>query len=240
MTEFTQVLMIDNHDSFTYNIVQYLEALQQDVVVWQNDAFALADIAALAPKAIIIGPGPCRPSDAGLSLAVIDTYKGQIPILGICLGHQAIGQAFGAQIVHAREIMHGRLSQVYHRQQGVFVELPSPFNVTRYHSLVIEAASLPDCLEITAWTSTDSITGLAAAKTSIAVTCIDEPSINETLIDEPSIDEIMAIRHRHLPIEGVQFHPESILSEAGYQLLNNFLQTHGLAVLDKDALPSVG
>jgi len=229
MTESTQVLMIDNHDSFTYNIVQYLEALQQDVVVWQNDAFALTDIAALAPKAIIIGPGPCRPSDAGLSLAVIDTYKGQIPILGICLGHQAIGQAFGAQIVHAREIMHGRLSQVYHCQQGVFAELPSPFNVTRYHSLVIEAASLPDCLEITAWTSSDSVTGLTA-KNGLAVTCIDEPSI----------DEIMAIRHRHLPIEGVQFHPESILSEAGYQLLNNFLQTHGLAVLDKDALPSVG
>lgn len=229
MTESTQVLMIDNHDSFTYNIVQYLEALQQEVVVWQNDAFALADIAVLAPKAIIIGPGPCRPSDAGLSLAVIDTYKGQIPILGICLGHQAIGQAFGAQIVHAREIMHGRLSQVYHRQQGIFAELPSPFNVTRYHSLVIEAASLPDCLEITAWTSTDSVTGLTA-KNGVAVTCIDEPSI----------DEIMAIRHRHLPIEGVQFHPESILSEAGYQLLNNFLQTHGLAVLDKDALPSVG
>ncbi|CAM4063171.1 aminodeoxychorismate/anthranilate synthase component II [Psychrobacter arenosus] len=211
MTESTQVLMIDNHDSFTYNIVQYLEALQQDVVVWQNDAFALADIAALAPKAIIIGPGPCRPSDAGLSLAVIEIYKGQIPILGICLGHQAIGQAFGAQIVHAREIMHGRLSQVYHRQQGVFAELPSPFNVTRYHSLVIEAASLPDCLEITAWTQADTL-----------------------------INEIMAIRHRHLPIEGVQFHPESILSEAGYQLLNNFLQTHGLAVLDNDALPSVG
>lgn len=234
MTESTQVLMIDNHDSFTYNIVQYLEALQQDVVVWQNDAFALADIAALAPKAIIIGPGPCRPSDAGLSLAVIETYKGQIPILGICLGHQAIGQAFGAQIVHARKIMHGRLSQVYHRQQGVFAELPSPFNVTRYHSLVIKAASLPDCLEITAWTSSDSVTGLTA-KNGVAVTCIDEPSIDETLIDE-----IMAIRHRHLPIEGVQFHPESILSEAGYQLLNNFLQTHGLAVLDKDTLPSVG
>jgi anthranilate synthase component 2/para-aminobenzoate synthetase component 2 len=229
------ILMIDNHDSFTYNIVQYLEVLQQEVVVWQNDAFALADIATLAPKAIIIGPGPCRPSDAGLSLAVIQTYQGQIPILGICLGHQAIGEAFGAQIGHAREIMHGRLSAVYHRQQGVFAELPSPFNVTRYHSLVIEQASLPDCLEVTAWTIANAVSDLAAAKTSV-----DGIGIDDTLINEPPIDEIMAIRHRHLPIEGVQFHPESILSEAGYQLLNNFLQTHGLAVLANDNLPSVG
>lgn len=226
MTESKHILMIDNHDSFTYNIVQYLEALQQEVVVWQNDAFALADIATLAPKAIIIGPGPCRPSDAGLSLAVIKTYQGQIPILGICLGHQAIGEAFGAQIGHAREIMHGRLSAVYHRQQGVFTELPSPFNVTRYHSLVIEQASLPDCLEITAWTTADSV--------------INEALIDELPLDETLIDEIMAIRHRHLPIEGVQFHPESILSEAGYHLLNNFLQTHDLAILANDDLPSVG
>ena len=217
MTDPKQILMIDNHDSFTFNIVQYLQALGQDVVVWQNDAFTLTDIAVLAPKAIIIGPGPCRPCDAGESLAVIDRYQGQIPILGICLGHQAIGQAFGAQIVHAREVMHGRLSQVYHRQQGLFADLPSPFNVTRYHSLVIDPASLPACLEITAWTQR-----VAAATT-----------------DSDSVDEIMAVRHRQLPIAGVQFHPESILSEAGYQLLNNFLQSHGLAVLDNDALPSV-
>lgn len=212
MTDPKQILMIDNHDSFTFNIVQYLQALGQDVVVWQNDAFTLTDIAVLAPTAIIIGPGPSRPCDAGESLAVIERYQGQIPILGICLGHQAIGQAFGAQIVHAREVMHGRLSQVYHRQQGIFAELPSPFNVTRYHSLVIEPASLPACLEITAWTQAAS----------------------------DSVDEIMAVRHRHLPIAGVQFHPESILSDAGYQLLNNFLQSHNLEVLDNDALPSVG
>ena len=206
------ILMIDNYDSFTYNIVQYFGELQQDITVWRNDQATIEQIKILAPDAIVIGPGPCDPDRAGISLEVIDTFKGVIPILGICLGHQAIGQAFGGQVVKAGEVMHGRLSAVYHNDQGVFVDLPNPSQVTRYHSLVIDKSDLPDCLELTAWTQND----------------------------DGSIEEIMGIRHKNLAIEGVQFHPESILSEAGYQLLNNFLQTHNLAGLALDDLPKVG
>ena len=206
------ILMIDNYDSFTYNIVQYFGELQQDISVWHNDEISIDEIKALAPDAIVIGPGPCDPDSAGISLEVIATFKGIIPILGICLGHQAIGQAFGSKVVKASEVMHGRLSAIYHNGQGAFTNLPNPAQFTRYHSLVIEQASLPDCFEVSAWTqNTDG-----------------------------NIEEIMGIRHREFAIEGVQFHPESILSEAGYQLLNNFLQTHQLAVLSSDNLPKVG
>ncbi|WP_289047713.1 aminodeoxychorismate/anthranilate synthase component II [uncultured Psychrobacter sp.] len=206
------ILMIDNYDSFTYNIVQYFGELQQDISVWHNDEISIDEIKALAPDAIVIGPGPCDPDSAGISLEVIATFKGIIPILGICLGHQAIGQAFGGKIVKASAVMHGRLSAIYHNGQGAFTNLPNPAQFTRYHSLVIEQASLPNCFEVSAWTqNTDG-----------------------------NIEEIMGIRHREFAIEGVQFHPESILSEAGYQLLNNFLQTHQLAVLSSDNLPKVG
>lgn len=206
------ILMIDNYDSFTYNIVQYFGELQQDISVWHNDEISIDEIKALAPDAIVIGPGPCDPDSAGISLEVIATFKGIIPILGICLGHQAIGQAFGGKIVKASAVMHGRLSAIYHNGQGAFTNLPNPAQFTRYHSLVIEQASLPDCFEVSAWTqNTDG-----------------------------NIEEIMGIRHREFAIEGVQFHPESILSEAGYQLLNNFLQMHQLAVLPSDNLPKVG
>ncbi|MGP9689043.1 anthranilate synthase component II [Psychrobacter sp. AOP22-C1-C5] len=206
------ILMIDNYDSFTYNIVQYFGELQQDITVWRNDQTTIEQIKALAPDAIVIGPGPCDPDRAGVSLEVIETFKGVLPILGICLGHQAIGQAFGGQVVKAGKVMHGRLSAIYHNNKGVFAGLPNPSQVTRYHSLVIDKATLPDCLELTAWTQ--NIDG--------------------------SIEDIMGIRHNTFAIEGVQFHPESILSEAGYQLLNNFLQTHSLAVLKSDDLPQVG
>jgi anthranilate synthase component 2/para-aminobenzoate synthetase component 2 len=206
------ILMIDNYDSFTYNIVQYFGELQQDITVWRNDQVSIEEIKALAPDVIVIGPGPCDPDRAGISLEVIDTFKGIIPILGICLGHQAIGQAFGGHVVKAGEVMHGRLSAVYHNGQGVFADLPNPSQVTRYHSLVIDKATLPDCLEVTAWTQNA----------------------------DGSIEELMGVRHKSYAIEGVQFHPESILSEAGYHLLNNFLRTHSLAVLDSDELPQVG
>ncbi|WP_201591089.1 anthranilate synthase component II [Psychrobacter pulmonis] len=206
------ILIIDNYDSFTYNIVQYFGELQQDISVWHNDEISIDEIKALAPDAIVIGPGPCDPDSAGISLEVIATFKGIIPILGICLGHQAIGQAFGGKIVKASEVMHGRLSAIYHNGQGAFTNLPNPAQFTRYHSLVIEQASLPDCFEVSAWTQNA----------------------------DGNIEEIMGIRHREFAIEGVQFHPESILSEAGYQLLNNFLQMHQLAVLSSDNLPKVG
>lgn len=206
------ILMIDNYDSFTYNIVQYFGELKQDITVWRNDQVSIEQIKTLAPDVIVIGPGPCDPDRAGISLQAIETFKGIIPILGICLGHQAIGQAFGGQVVKAGEVMHGRLSAIYHNEQGVFARLPNPSQVTRYHSLVIDKTSLPDCLELTAWTQNA----------------------------DGSIEEIMGIRHKELAVEGVQFHPESILSEAGYQLLNNFLQTHGLATLTFDELPQVG
>ena len=206
------ILMIDNYDSFTYNIVQYFGELQQDISVWRNDEISIEQIKALAPDAIVIGPGPCTPDSAGISLELINTFKGKIPILGICLGHQAIGQAFGGKIVKAGEVMHGRLSAIYHDGQGVFSNLPNPAQFTRYHSLVVDKSSLPSGFEITAWTQHS----------------------------DGSMEEIMAIRHRDFAIEGVQFHPESILSEAGYHLLNNFLQTHHLAVIDSDNLPQVG
>ena len=206
------ILMIDNYDSFTYNIVQYFGELQQDITVWRNDQATIEQVKMLAPKLIVIGPGPCDPDRAGISLELIDTFKGVIPILGICLGHQAIGQAFGGQVVKGGAVMHGRVSSVYHNHQGVFKDLANPTDFTRYHSLVVDKANLPDCLEVTAWTqNTDG-----------------------------SIEEIMGVRHKQFAIEGVQFHPESILSTAGYQLLNNFLQTHNLAVLDADELPQVG
>lgn len=189
------LLIIDNYDSFTYNIAQYFGELKQSVLVWRNDKKTLADIEQLNPEYIVIGPGPCNPDKAGISLEVIQTFSGKIPILGVCLGHQAIGQAFGGKVVRAGQVMHGRLSNIYHKQIGVFSNLPSPMSVTRYHSLVIDKNFVPDCLEITAWTQhTDG-----------------------------SIEEIMGIRHKTLAVEGVQFHPESILSENGHQLFQNFL-----------------
>ena len=206
------ILMIDNYDSFTYNIVQYFGELQQDITVWRNDQVTIEQIKALAPDIIVIGPGPCDPDRAGISLEVISTFKGVIPILGICLGHQAIGQVFGGRVIKAGAVMHGRLSAVYHNGQGVFADLPNPSQATRYHSLVIDKSSLPDCLEVTAWTQNS----------------------------DGSVEEIMGVRHKDYAIEGVQFHPESILSEAGYHLLNNFLQSHNLAVLAADELPQVG
>lgn len=204
--------MIDNYDSFTYNIVQYFGELQQEITVWRNDQITIEQVRALAPDVIVIGPGPCDPDRAGISLEIIETFQGFIPILGICLGHQAIGQAFGAQIVKAGKVMHGRLSAIYHNNKGIFAGLPNPSQATRYHSLVINKTSLPDCLELTAWTQNS----------------------------DGSIEEIMGIRHKTFAIEGVQFHPESILSESGYHLLNRFLQTHQLAVLSSDDLPQVG
>ncbi|MER2012717.1 anthranilate synthase component II [Psychrobacter alimentarius] len=206
------ILMIDNYDSFTYNIVQYFGELKQEITVWRNDQITIEQVSALAPDVIVIGPGPCDPDRAGISLEIIETFKGVIPILGICLGHQAIGQAFGAQIVKAGKVMHGRLSAIYHNNKGIFAGLPNPSQATRYHSLVIDKTSLPDCLELTAWTQNS----------------------------DGSIEEIMGIRHKTFAIEGVQFHPESILSESGYHLLNRFLQTHQLAVLAVDDLPQVG
>jgi len=185
------LLMIDNYDSFTYNLVQYFGELGEEVRVVRNDAIDVAGIAALAPARIVISPGPCTPNEAGVSLPLIRAFAGKLPILGVCLGHQAIGQAFGGNIVHARRVMHGKTSSVSHAGKGVFAGLPSPFLATRYHSLAIERASLPDCLEITA---------------------------------ESEDGEIMGVRHKQLAIEGVQFHPESILSEYGHALLKNFLR----------------
>ena len=185
------ILMIDNYDSFTYNVVQYLGELNADVHVVRNDEVTLAQIEALAPEKIVISPGPCTPNEAGISVAAIRHFGGQIPLLGICLGHQSIGQAFGGKIVRAKELMHGKTSMIHHLDKGVFEGLPNPFRATRYHSLVIERASLPDCLEITAWTEDG---------------------------------EIMGVRHKTLLVEGVQFHPESILTEHGHAMLVNFLK----------------
>ncbi len=193
-----KVVMVDNYDSFTYNLVQYFGELGADVTVVRNDQVTVEDIAALAPDKIVISPGPCTPKEAGISVATILKFAGQIPILGVCLGHQSIGYAFGGNIIHAKSIMHGKTSQVYHHNIGVFKGLNNPFTATRYHSLVIEQASLPDCLEITAWTQSES----------------------------GELDEIMGVRHKTLAIEGVQFHPESILTEHGHELLRNFLTAY--------------
>ena len=190
------LLMIDNYDSFTYNIVQYLGELGADVQVYRNDAVTIETIEAMNPTQIVISPGPCTPDKAGITTAVIDHFAGKIPMLGICLGHQSIGQVFGGSIVRAARVMHGKLSSIYHDGRGVFSTLSNPFTATRYHSLVIEADSLPDCLQVTAWTQ-----GAAGER-----------------------EEIMAVRHTSLAIQGVQFHPESILSEHGHRLLQNFLE----------------
>lgn len=190
------ILMIDNYDSFTYNLVQYLAELGEEVLVRRNDAITTKEIDALKPRKIVISPGPCSPDEAGISLQVIHEFAEKIPILGVCLGHQALGQAFGGKIIHAKQPMHGKIAAIYHNNQGVFTHLPSPFRATRYHSLVIARDSLPECFEITAWTQ-DA---------------------------QQQFEEIMGIRHRTLPLEGVQFHPESIATEHGHQLLKNFLQ----------------
>ncbi len=192
------LLMIDNYDSFTYNLVQYLGELGEEVQVYRNDQISPDQIAQLHPERIVLSPGPCTPTEAGVSLATIAAFAGQIPIFGVCLGHQSIGQAFGGHIVRAARVMHGKTSEVYHHGRGVFAGLPNPFTVVRYHSLVIDKATAPDCLEITAWTQTS----------------------------DGAIDEIMGVRHNTLPVEGVQFHPESILTEHGYALLRNFLTRH--------------
>jgi anthranilate synthase component 2 len=190
------LLVIDNYDSFTYNLVQYFGELGQQVEVVRNDALDVAGIAALKPERIVISPGPCTPDTAGVSLAVLEQLAGTVPILGVCLGHQSLGQAFGGKVVRAKTIMHGKTSRIRHAGKGVFAGIPDRFEATRYHSLVVERESLPDCLEITAWT--------------------ENP--------DGSFDEIMGLRHRTLPVEGVQFHPESILTQHGHDLLRNFLQ----------------
>jgi len=184
------LLMIDNYDSFTYNLVQYLGELGADVKVVRNDEAGLDELERMQPDRIVISPGPCSPNEAGVSLGLIGRLGGAVPILGVCLGHQAIGQAYGGKVVHAKTLMHGKTSPIHHAGQGVFAGLPSPFTATRYHSLAVDRASLPDCLEVTAWTEDG---------------------------------EIMGLRHRSLPVEGVQFHPEAILTEHGHALLGNFL-----------------
>ena len=191
-----RVLMIDNYDSFTYNLVQYLQELGAEVLVHRNDKIDLAGMEALNADRLMISPGPCTPNEAGISVDAIKHFAGKMPILGVCLGHQALGQAFGGQVVRARTVMHGKISPVHHTGKGVFRGLPSPYTATRYHSLVVDKASLPDCFEVTAW----------------------------TLDDNGDMDEIMGMRHRELPLEGVQYHPESILTEHGHDLLNNFLK----------------
>lgn len=189
------LLMIDNYDSFTYNLVQYFGELGSDVRVFRNDEITIDDIRKLQPQRIVISPGPCTPNEAGVSLQILTQLQDYCPILGVCLGHQAIGQAFGGDVIHAREVMHGKTSAVFHNNTGVFAGLNNPLTVTRYHSLIVGKSTLPDELEITAWTQTDC----------------------------GEMDEIMGFRHKTLPIEGVQFHPESILSEQGHELLANFL-----------------
>ena len=190
------LLMIDNYDSFTYNLVQYLGELGADVQVYRNDSISLQEIEDLQPERIVISPGPCTPNEAGVSIDTIRQFAGRVPILGVCLGHQSIGQAFGGHIGHAGAIMHGKTSMMHHSNAGVFRGLPNPFEATRYHSLVIEPDSLPDCLEVTAWTTGDS----------------------------GDVDEIMGVRHKTMAVEGVQFHPESILTGCGHDLLKNFLE----------------
>ena len=188
------LLMIDNYDSFTFNIVQYFGELGADVQVYRNDELSIEQIEQLKPDHLVVSPGPCTPNEAGISVAAIKHFAGKLPILGVCLGHQSIGQAFGGDIVHAREVMHGKTSPIFHADAGVFSDLPNPFQATRYHSLVIDKATLPDCLEVIAWTERDG-----------------------------QMDEIMGVRHKEFDIQGVQFHPESILTEHGHQMLKNFL-----------------
>ncbi|MDY6798245.1 MAG: aminodeoxychorismate/anthranilate synthase component II [Pseudomonadota bacterium] len=193
------LLMIDNYDSFTYNVVQYLAELGAEVQVYRNDEITVEEIEALDPERLVISPGPCTPNEAGISMAAIRHFAGKLPILGICLGHQAIGQVYGGNIIRAGRVMHGKVSPVYHEDKGVFRGLSNPLQATRYHSLVIDKSSLPDCLEVTAWTRNS----------------------------DGSVEEIMGVRHKNLPIQGVQFHPESIMTEQGHELLRNFLkQTH--------------
>jgi anthranilate synthase component 2 len=189
------LLMIDNYDSFTFNLVQYLQMLGAEVRVERNDALTVSQVAALAPEKIVISPGPCTPNEAGISLALVRELGARIPILGVCLGHQAIGQAYGGHVVRAGRIMHGKTSPIRHRGEGVFAGLPDGYAATRYHSLVVEQATLPECLEVTAWTE----------------------------LADGSVEEIMGLRHREHPVQGVQFHPESILTEHGHALLENFL-----------------
>ncbi|MFW5815335.1 MAG: anthranilate synthase component II [Wenzhouxiangella sp.] len=191
-----KVLMIDNYDSFTYNLVQYLGELGSEVVTRRNDALTIADIRTLQPDGIVLSPGPCTPDEAGICLDVVAELAGEIPMLGVCLGHQAIGQAFGGRVVRARQVMHGKTSPMHHADQGVFAGLDNPLEATRYHSLIVERDSLPECLEETAWTT----------------------------LEDGGRDEIMGLRHRALAVEGVQFHPESILTRQGHDLLDNFLQ----------------
>lgn len=192
------ILMIDNYDSFTYNLVQYFGELGADIKVVRNDEITVEEIAALAPEKIIISPGPCTPTEAGVSVDTIKAFAGKIPLLGVCLGHQSIGQALGGKVIRAPYVMHGKTSPVYHNNTGIFQGLANPFQATRYHSLVIEKESLPDCLEITAWTQND----------------------------DGSMAEIMGVKHKTLALEGVQFHPESILTEHGHDMLRNFLTAY--------------
>ena len=189
------ILMIDNYDSFTFNVVQYLLELGAEVAVRRNDEITIADIEAMAPQKIVISPGPCTPNEAGISLDTVAYFAGKIPLLGICLGHQSIGQSYGGDIIRAKAVMHGKTSMIHHNGNGVFAELANPFEATRYHSLVVAPETMPDCLEVTAWTE-----------------------------ENGEMEAIMGLRHRELDVEGVQFHPESILTEHGHQLLNNFLQ----------------
>lgn len=193
------LLMLDNYDSFTYNVVQYLGELGAEVKVVRNDELSVAEIEALNPQRIVVSPGPCTPNEAGVSLEVIRHFAGKLPILGVCLGHQSIGQAFGGEVVRARQVMHGKASPVFHENTGVFAGLNNPLTVTRYHSLVVRRETLPECLEVTAWTCRE----------------------------DRSVDEIMGLRHRTLNVEGVQFHPESILTEQGHELFANFLKQTG-------------
>ncbi|OOZ47914.1 anthranilate/aminodeoxychorismate synthase component II [Solemya velum gill symbiont] len=190
------LMMIDNYDSFTFNLVQYFGELGADVHVHRNDEITLDEIAAFKPAHLVISPGPCTPNEAGISVEAIKRFAGEIPILGVCLGHQSIGQAYGGKIIRAQHVMHGKTSPIYHADTGVFSGLQNPFEATRYHSLVIEKESLPDCLEMTAWTQTS----------------------------DGKVDEIMGVRHKELPIQGVQFHPESILTRHGHDMLQNFLE----------------
>ncbi len=192
------ILMIDNYDSFTYNLVQYFGELGADMKVVRNDEITVEQITALAPEKIVISPGPCTPNEAGVSIETLKTFAGKIPLLGVCLGHQSIGQAFGGKVIRAPFVMHGKTSPVYHNNTGVFKGLKNPFQATRYHSLVIEKESIPDCLEITAWTQNE----------------------------DGSMAEIMGVKHKTLAVEGVQFHPESILTEHGHDMLRNFLTAY--------------